>query len=397
MACQRWAEREISHGRRGSIKSKLIELLLDKNRRAMWRALTFAALLGIVLCPALGEETTKPSGSGSGFFITPDGCFLTNYHVIEGSNKIQVQVGDKLYNAKIIKTDPANDIAILKTEGQFVPLSIGAANQSHIGDDVFTIGFPAPLIQGFAPKLTKGSINAASGLQDDPRFFQISIPVQPGNSGGPLVDERGNVVGIVTSTLPPAIALSEGFIPQNVNYAIKATYAMPLIDSVPDIRDKLVSPITITTRTAVQLREATQQGVGLVLVYTLSSDNAPNVRTSAPVPARRRPEKSWDRPHIYVQLADESQRQAAVALRKQLVKLGYVVVGIENSSGNKDIPAEVSELRFFAVEDSPEAQRIAHEVQEFFAQTGIYADLPEGMPYVSHARQYEIWFSSTYR
>jgi S1-C subfamily serine protease len=99
-------------------------------------------------------------------FITPDGCFLTNYHVIEGSNKIQVQVGDKLYNAKIIKTDPANDIAILKTEGQFVPLSIGAANQSHIGDDVFTIGFPAPLIQGFAPKLTKGSINAASGLQD---------------------------------------------------------------------------------------------------------------------------------------------------------------------------------------------------------------------------------------
>lgn len=220
MACQRWAEREISHGRRGSIKSKLIELLLDKNRRAMWRALTFAALLGIVLCPALGEETTKPSGSGSGFFITPDGCFLTNYHVIEGSNKIQVQVGDKLYNAKIIKTDPANDIAILKTEGQFVPLSIGAANQSHIGDDVFTIGFPAPLIQGFAPKLTKGSINAASGLQDDPRFFQISIPVQPGNSGGPLVDERGNVVGIVTSTLPPAIALSEGFIPQNVNYAM---------------------------------------------------------------------------------------------------------------------------------------------------------------------------------
>jgi S1-C subfamily serine protease len=207
-------------------------------------------------------------------------------------------VGDKLYKAKIIKTDSANDIAILKTEGQFVPLSIGAANQSRIGDDVFTIGFPAPLIQGFAPKPTKGSINAASGLQDDPRFFQISIPVQPGNSGGPLVDERGNVVGIVTSTLSPAIALSEGFIPQNVNYAIKARYAIALIDSVPDIRDKLVSPIAITTRTAVQLREDTQQGVGLVLVYTLPSDNVPNVRTSASVPARRRPEKSWDRPHI---------------------------------------------------------------------------------------------------
>ena len=62
------------------------------------------------------------------------------------------------------------------------------------------------------------------------------------------------------------------------------------------------------------------------------------------------------------------------------MRLKYVVVGIENSSGNKDIPAEVSELRVFVVEDSPEAQRIANEVQEFFAQTGIYADLPEGMP-----------------
>ena len=167
---------------------------------------------------------------------------------------------------------------------------------------------------------------------------------------------------------------------------------MPLIDSVPDIRDKLVSPITITTRTAVQLREDTQQGVGLVLVYTLPSDNA-NVRTSAPVPARRRPEKSWDRPHIYVQFADESQRQAAVALRKRLVKLGYVVVGIENSSGNKDIPAEVSELRFFAVEDSPEAQRIAHEVQEFFARTGIYAlSIPVGNTNVQTAKQVALHF-----
>lgn len=121
------------------------------------------------------------------------------------------------------------------------------------------------------------------------------------------------------------------------------------------------------------------------------------MRPYASIPARRRPEKSWDRPHIYLQLADESQRKGAIALRKQLVKLGYVVVGIENSSGNEDIPAEVSELKFFSVEDSSEAQRIAHEVREFFAETGICADLPEGVPYVSHARQYEIWFSSTHR
>jgi hypothetical protein len=77
-----------------------------------------------------------------------------------------------------------------------------------------------------------------------------------------------------------------------------------------------------------------------------------------------------------------------------LVKLD-TLLSYENSSGNKDIPPRCS-VEIFAAEDH-RGSRIAHEVQEFFAQTGIHADLPEGIPYVSHARQYEIWFSSTYR
>lgn len=139
------------------------------------------------------------------------------------------------------------------------------------------------------------------------------------------------------------------------------------------------------------------QNAALQVSQTASTKDGSATDNSFATVSSRRPDKSWDRPHIYLQLADESQRQAAVALRRQLVKIGYVVTGIENSSGNEGIPTEASELRFFTDKDSLEAQRIAHEVQGFFAHTGIYADLPEGMPYVSHTRQYEIWFSSAYR
>ncbi|MGH8094227.1 MAG: S1C family serine protease, partial [Chthoniobacterales bacterium] len=227
-----------------------------------------ASFLAICFSATLLAETSVPSGSGSGFFITPNGFFLTNYHVVKGAEKIQIRVGDKMLEARLIKFDRINDIAILKVDGEFASLPIGQADKVSLGDDVFTIGFPAPQLQGFAPKLTKGNISAASGLQDDPRFFQISIPIQPGNSGGPLVDEQGNAVGIVCSTLSPAIAISEGFIPQNVNFAMKTSYAVPLIGMIPDIRDKLLAPATSTTKTLSQVVAEAEKAVGLVVVYS---------------------------------------------------------------------------------------------------------------------------------
>jgi hypothetical protein len=83
-------------------------------------------------------------------------------------------------------------------------------------------------------------------------------------------------------------------------------------------------------------------------------------------------------------------------LREGLLKSGYTVMGIQNASGNEGIPTQSSELRFFTPNDSAEAQRIAKEVAPFFGNNGIFADLPEAMPHVSHARQYEIWFSSAF-
>jgi len=93
---------------------------------------------------------------------------------------------------------------------------------AKVGDPVFTLGYPNVIIQGTEPKYTEGTISSLTGVGNNPRWFQISLPVQPGNSGGPLVDEHGQVVGIVNARLDDFKALAtSGVLPQNVNYAIK--------------------------------------------------------------------------------------------------------------------------------------------------------------------------------
>ena len=94
-----------------------------------------------------------------------------------------------LYTSQV---DAANDLALLKADGKFSPLPIAASRSAHLGGTVATIGFPDPSLQGFSPKLAKGEIASLSGAGDDPRYFQISAPVQPGNSGGALVDSLTN-------------------------------------------------------------------------------------------------------------------------------------------------------------------------------------------------------------
>src|SRR5213596_4025071 len=102
-----------------------------------------------------------------------------------------------------------------------------ASRAVKLGGTVATVGFPNIGLQGFAPKLAKGEIAALSGAGDDARYFQISVPVQPGNSGGALVDDRGNVVGVVSAKLDAAAALTTtGTLPENVNYAVKSGFLL---------------------------------------------------------------------------------------------------------------------------------------------------------------------------
>src|SRR5439155_2348640 len=132
---------------------------------------------------------------------------ITNQHVAGNGAQVRLVTADGLISAKVVKVDAANDLSLLKAEGKFAPLPLATSRTVKLGGTVATVGFPNIGLQGFAPKLAKGEIAALSGAQDDPRYFQISVPVQPGNSGGALVDERGNVVGVVAAKLSARAAL----------------------------------------------------------------------------------------------------------------------------------------------------------------------------------------------
>jgi S1-C subfamily serine protease len=150
---------------------------------------------------------------------------------------------------------------------KFASLLIAASRTMKLGGTVATVGFPDISLQGFAPKLAKGEIASLSGVQDDPRYFQISVPVQPGNSGGALVDERGNVIGIVSAKLNASAALAaSGALPENVNYAVKSSFLLSFLESVPDVSAKLKAPNTQEVKFEDVVKSA-QDAAVLVLVY----------------------------------------------------------------------------------------------------------------------------------
>ncbi|MCX6928247.1 MAG: tetratricopeptide repeat-containing serine protease family protein, partial [Verrucomicrobia bacterium] len=216
---------------------------------------------------APGIVQTRPESSGTGFFITEDGYLITNQHVAGNGAQVRLVTEAGLIFAKVVKVDAANDLALLKVEGKFTPLPVVSSRAVKMGGTVATVGFPNIGLQGFAPKLAKGEIAALSGAQDDPRYFQISVPVQPGNSGGALVDERGNVVGVVAAKLNVAAALAaSGALPENVNYAVKSSLLLSFLESVPEVAAKLKEPITKDRKFEDVVKSAEKAAV-LVLVY----------------------------------------------------------------------------------------------------------------------------------
>ncbi len=211
--------------------------------------------------------SSNPTAVGTGFFITEDGYLISNYHVVKEATKIRLVTSAGTVDAKVVQVDAANDLALLKADGKFSPLPIAASRTAHLGGTVATIGFPDPSLQGFSPKLAKGEIASLSGAGDDPRYFQISVPVQPGNSGGALVDERGNVIGIVSAKLDAAVALAaSGSLPENVNYAVKSSLLLSFLESVPDVDAKLKAPVTVDRQFEDVVKSA-QAAAVLVLVY----------------------------------------------------------------------------------------------------------------------------------
>ncbi len=214
------------------------------------------------------KETRKSRGfsTGTGFFISVDGALVTNYHVIEEAREITVvTTGGKRLRAKLLKSDPVNDAAVLKVEGPSTPLPLADQCTVGRGDEVFTLGYPLITIQGQEQKATFGRINAISGVGDDVRFVQIDVPVQPGNSGGPLIDSQGRVVGVVTATVSVLATLrASGSLPQNVNYAVKSDYIIPLARAALGAGWRPV-PAQAGDRMLKQLIEASEASIALII------------------------------------------------------------------------------------------------------------------------------------
>jgi TPR repeat protein len=214
-----------------------------------------------------GIAETRPESSGTGFFITEDGYLITNEHVAGNGAQVRLVTSAGLISAKVVKVDAANDLALLKAEGKFPALPVATSRPVRLGSTVATVGFPNIGLQGFAPKFARGEIGSLSGPQDDARYFQISVPVQPGNSGGALVDEHGNVVGVVSATLSAKAALAtSGALPQNVSYAVKSSFLLGFLESVPEVATKLKEPNAKDMKFDDVVEEAKEAAV-LVLVY----------------------------------------------------------------------------------------------------------------------------------
>ena len=178
--------------------------------------------------------------AGTGFFVTEDGYFVTCEHVVRGASSFHVRSPSGSLPARLIKKDRTIDVAVLKVDGAFRALPVAAQPRVKLGEAVFTVGFPNPVVQGVEPKLTRGEISSMAGIRDNPRYFQISVPVQPGNSGGALLDECGNAVGVVTSRLDDVATYeASGALPQNVNYAVKGGLVYNFLSGVPELSGKL--------------------------------------------------------------------------------------------------------------------------------------------------------------
>jgi S1-C subfamily serine protease len=189
------------------------------------------------------EEVAAITSSGTGFPVTKSGLIATNWHVVAKAKQIELLFPGlaQPVRADVAVRDVSNDLAILRISDPTktqpcgdVPFGIVSSNRVTLGQKISTIGYPLEDILGASPKFAEGVVSSTTGLQDDPRAFQVSAQVQPGSSGSPLFNSDGNVIGIVVATLNPAALSQSGALPQNVNWAVKSDYLLNLVGMLPD-------------------------------------------------------------------------------------------------------------------------------------------------------------------
>ena len=171
---------------------------------------------------------------GTGFFVTADGYALTNHHVIEDCRTIAMLTDRGTLPARVVRKDEQNDLALLFVENstKVAFANFRAAPGIRAGDGVVVAGFPLPTVLQNGLNVTVGNISSLAGVRGNSALLQMTAPVQPGNSGGPLLDMAGNVVGVIVSKLDAlAMAKETGDIPQNINFAVQGSIARLFLEA----------------------------------------------------------------------------------------------------------------------------------------------------------------------
>jgi len=205
----------------------------------------------------LPSDRVRATATASGFLINKKGQMLTNHHAINGCLDVSVQLNGKDKKATVIHIDEELDLAVLNTAFAKMPHAYFSSNNNkpRLGEDVVVVGFPLQGVLTSKPSLTTGNISALAGIKDNESIYQITAPVQSGNSGGPMLNNAGMVIGIIQSKLNAVrIAKYTGDVPQNVNFAVKYDKVLDFLSknkvphsqrkfkrkiSTPDIADKV--------------------------------------------------------------------------------------------------------------------------------------------------------------
>jgi S1-C subfamily serine protease len=192
-------------------------------------------------------ETTETKKFGTGFVVSNQGHILTNNHVVAGCRTLETRDGKPL---QVLSRDTSSDLALLQAD--FAPSVVAVFRTGpapKLGDSVVAFGFPLPGLLSSEGNVSVGILSATSGLQNDVRFVQISAPVQPGNSGGPLFDSSGHVIGVVVAKLDAVkVAQITGDVPQNVNFAVHWAEVRAFLDDAAVPYRKEISQHATTTR-----------------------------------------------------------------------------------------------------------------------------------------------------
>jgi S1-C subfamily serine protease len=202
----------------------------------------FLALLPAVFQAAVrgaragGEPAGSEVASSTCFAVAPDGHLLTAYHAVNGAGEIRVRLADgRELRASVERADRDHDLALLRVQADALPyLALGDSDDARHGTRVFTFGFPAVPLLGREPKFTEGVVSSL-GAPARP-WLLLSLPVLPGNSGGPVLDESGRVLGVLTRVATPQRFLAvTGVLPQGISFATPVEFAVPLLDPAPEL------------------------------------------------------------------------------------------------------------------------------------------------------------------